>query len=655
MSEELKRFPEDFKEIGRGLQATDLVMGANGETGAPVYFPVGKITAPIEESFNELLSHKLSASTTITLNADNAWDVTLAAYLALHPEGAFVIIEQPGATGRPANLPAALETGNRYSAIAFGLDSGRRSILLINYWNKYLYVYDLDTNTVSRKLSSTDLKTINGESIVGVGDLIIEGGTGGTPTDYFHASQLSVAAVDELDNFLTSGNYGLNVADGFQGVGNTQMTLVVAKASGDGTGGDGQDDIMHTIIVQSGVEYFRVGRWQNSELFVWTQWAVKSGGGGTVDADSVNTALGTFTSSTPSDSDTVVGTGKKKFSFTAIKAFLKTYFDNIYSAANHTHDYSTFSGSYADLSNKPTIPTTLAALSEKSYTSLTDKPTVPTDVNTAITVGGIAAGTALQGKTALEVIDLMLYPELFPTLTAPSSSFSTTKAATLEVGSVVNVDLNAAFNQGSISPQYTATSDKRSGLPSMYTYTGSGLTDAVDHTLTNLTDTHTVPNYSILFGANSWNNNIQYSAGVQPKSSKANSYSAPLAGSSIAKSLTITGKYYRFSGTGATPSGADSTARRASIIGRNPVFQDNSAGSFVLATGSSDTSFFVCLPFNLAVLSALDTTANAAVSFALAGTYILKDAGGSDITYHMYTATIGSAFASSHNWTLNIG
>jgi hypothetical protein len=37
---------------------------------------------------------------------------------------------------------------------------------------------------------------------------------------------------------------------------------------------------------------------------------------------------------------------------------------------------------------------------------------MPETVPTAIAVGGIAAGTNLQGKTALEILDTMLYPEL---------------------------------------------------------------------------------------------------------------------------------------------------------------------------------------------------------------------------------------------------
>lgn len=519
----------------------------------------------LKNLINELDLNKLSASiNTLSLDADNAWQTTIAAYLQLHPEGAFVIIDWDEAANRPLGLPTGAQAGTRYNAFAMGNDNGGQSIILINNTNKYLYVYNLQNNTISRKLSATDLKTINGESVIGVGDIVIEGGTGGgTITDYFHSSQLSVTGVDELDNFFTSGNYGLYVADGFQSVDNINMTLVVSKASGDGTGGDGNDDILQCIILQSGVEYFRVGKSVNSILFVWTEWEIKSGA--------------------------------------------------------------------------------------------SEIPVIPNEVNTAITVGGIPAGTYLFGKNALEVIDLMLYPELFPALTAPTSTFSTTKAATLEVGTSLNIDLNAVFNQGSINPQYTATSDKRSGLPSMYSYTGSGLIDDVDHSNANLSDTFTVPNYSILFGANAWNNSIAYLAGVQPKSSKGNDSNLPLDGSFISKSLTITGKYYRFSGIGATPSGIDATACRTSIIGKSPVFQNNSASSFVLATGNTETNFFVCLPFNLAVLSALDTTANAAVTFTLSGTYVMKDAGGTEITYHMYTATIGSAFASSHNWTINIG
>lgn len=119
-------------------------------------------------------------------------------------------------------------------------------------------------------------------------------------------------------------------------------------------------------------------------------------------------------------------------------------------------------------------------------------------------------------------------------------------------------------------------------------------------------------------------------------------------------SQSVLFRFYKFWGTGATPTGADSTARRAAIIAKNPTFQAISAGSFVMTTGSTETNFFVCLPTGLVLSSALDTTANAAVTFDAAVNYIMKDAGGVDRTYKMYTVTLGQAFSSSHNWTITI-
>lgn len=119
---------------------------------------------------------------------------------------------------------------------------------------------------------------------------------------------------------------------------------------------------------------------------------------------------------------------------------------------------------------------------------------------------------------------------------------------------------------------------------------------------------------------------------------------------------TTTLGYNRYSGAVATlPSGADSTARRAAVIGYNPTGQAISAGTFVMATGSTHKDFFVCLPPGLQLVSALDTTANATVSFTSGQDYIMKDAGGNDRTHKMYTVTLGQAFSSSHNWTITIG
>ena len=45
-----------------------------------------------------------------------------------------------------------------------------------------------------------------------------------------------------------------------------------------------------------------------------------------------------------------------------------------------------------------------------------------------ITVGGIAAGTTFLNQTLSNMFDMMLYPELFPTLVNPNNTFALTQS-----------------------------------------------------------------------------------------------------------------------------------------------------------------------------------------------------------------------------------
>jgi hypothetical protein len=165
----------------------------------------------------------------------------------------------------------------------------------------------------------------------------------------------------------------------------------------------------------------------------------------------------------------------------------------------------------------------------------------------AIAVGGIQVGTTFSSVTTSQMFDLMLYPELFPTLTNPSSSFSLTQSGLREIGEVVTIlNFIAAFSRGSISPPYT-TSGYRSGLPNTYVYVGTGLSST---TTTNLTDSKTVSSYTVLNGVQSWTCGVMYDAGEQPKSSKGNNYSSPLpSGTTSISTQTITGVYPVFATT----------------------------------------------------------------------------------------------------------
>ena len=95
----------------------------------------------------------------------------------------------------------------------------------------------------------------------------------------------------------------------------------------------------------------------------------------------------------------------------------------------------------------------------------------------------IPQGSTFINQTFVEMMNRMLYPTVNPTLTPPSSSFTLTLAdgstggSFNEIGKVHvigDIVLTSTFDEGSIDPQFTALSDKRSGLPNAYNYTGCG-------------------------------------------------------------------------------------------------------------------------------------------------------------------------------------
>ena len=167
---------------------------------------------------------------------------------------------------------------------------------------------------------------------------------------------------------------------------------------------------------------------------------------------------------------------------------------------------------------------------------------------TPITVGGIDSGSTFLDVPWSGMWDALLYPELFPTLTNPSSLFTLAQAGYHEIGEVIaSLDFSASFSRGSISPAY-GTSGFRSGLPNTYNYTGTGLPATVGSVL--LTDAQTVLAYAVLTGGQSWTSIVSYDAGEQPKSSEGNNYNLPLAaGNTSIKIVTINGVYPYFATT----------------------------------------------------------------------------------------------------------
>ena len=167
----------------------------------------------------------------------------------------------------------------------------------------------------------------------------------------------------------------------------------------------------------------------------------------------------------------------------------------------------------------------------------------------AIDVGGVKVGDSWDNAPISDVVNAIINPELFPTFVNPTFSFSSTVSGFREVGSVTDITFNVNFSRGSITPQYSAENNYRSGLPTTYNYSGPVGSEAKASNA--LTDTKTITGYSIAIGSNTFSCSVDYSIGTQPKSSKGNNYNTPLpAGTLAAKSITITGVYPVYSGIG---------------------------------------------------------------------------------------------------------
>ncbi len=166
----------------------------------------------------------------------------------------------------------------------------------------------------------------------------------------------------------------------------------------------------------------------------------------------------------------------------------------------------------------------------------------------------ISTGTTFSNKTFTEMMNMMLYPELFPSLTNPSqTNFTLSPSGFREIGeqfAIGGITLSSTFSRGSINPAY-GTNGFRSGLPNAYIYTGPGsvLTPQSSTSLTNSTATAAV--YTIVQGAQSWTSRVAYDAGQQPLSSTGNNFNSPLPAGQTNNNLTrtITGVYPVFATT----------------------------------------------------------------------------------------------------------
>jgi hypothetical protein len=159
------------------------------------------------------------------------------------------------------------------------------------------------------------------------------------------------------------------------------------------------------------------------------------------------------------------------------------------------------------------------------------------------TVGGVSINDVLTGKTAFQLFQQVLAPELFPTsLVAPSTSIAANPSGTFEIGcSISTLCITGTFNCGLISPQYCSSSSCRSGLANCYNFTGCQVVGSYACTTSSLTKCATT---YVICASQTWSVSACFDIGAQPKGSAGTNYLTPLAaGITSSAGVTLTGIY----------------------------------------------------------------------------------------------------------------
>ena len=187
---------------------------------------------------------------------------------------------------------------------------------------------------------------------------------------------------------------------------------------------------------------------------------------------------------------------------------------------------------------------------------------------TTCTVGGLTTGSDIYGCSVTCILQDILVPTAYPTLTNPSSLFTSTDNNTYaEVGDIISVDTVSTFNRGLITPNY-GTSGFRSGLPVLYEYNVWGNTTTFNNT--NLTDNRTFGSHEVTLGVNTISNRVCYGIGEQPLDSDGENYCAPLPSSTTNfNSISLCGIYPYFYGV--TPSGGVAAGNNRPTITKDTI------------------------------------------------------------------------------------
>lgn len=250
-------------------------------------------------------------------------------------------------------------------------------------------------------------------------------------------------------------------------------------------------------------------------------------------------------------------------------------------------------------------------------------------------VGGIAKGTtisALEGKTYNEMFDDLLFPTVNPTFTAPTASIAFKNYnSTQEVGATGPTASNftVGYNAGAITLNGTKQANR------------GGTQDTANSFIyvNGSTSNKTLPS-KVTLGSTTFKYRAAFAAGPQPKNNKGGDYSSPLAAGTVDSSaITLNGTYPWFASTSSATS--TNPVVKQSLVAWNATAGNMSTGQFTVQPSGTLPQVFKLprqiktLQLKNALNGQMEDVANIATDYTESTETI--NIGGTNVTYYVYT------------------
>ena len=502
-------------------------------------------------------------------------------------------------------------------------------LLLPEHFEIYQYAEDVDEILIPSSIPrKREFKTINGQSIIGSGNIVIEGGGGAVDVP---------TKVSQLEN---DKNYITNLD--IQNKADLENGKIIASQLPDYI--LGQLLFGGIVVSYNETEGANVNPSQNFRK----KYNITSSPGVIIKTADFTTYEGVYFISTykgklfniPVDAgDWLVSTG------TMWSKIDNT--DAVYAVAGLTGNIraTDLASALADitdansLARKTDLPTKLSDLEadieiggDTEYESaIADKT-----LTTPNAVGGIAKGTKvsdLEGKTFAEMFDDLLFPTVNPEFTDPSASiaFKSNYSSTQEVGATGPTISNftTGYNAGEIKlngvKQANRGGTHNTSLSFIY----------VNGSVSN----KTLP-AKVTLGKTTFNYRAAYNQGPQPKNNKGGNYDSPLAAGTVDSSkITLNGTYPWYAST-ASATSTNPVVKQALVAWNNTV-GSMSTGQFTVQPSGTLPQVFK-LPRKLHTLqlknalnNQMETVTDVSKDYTESTETI--NIGGTNVTYYVYT------------------